>query len=120
MGCLLASSPTTTWDCPHSSRSTPAKATVSVPFANIAAPLIIWLIKRDESRFIELHARESLNFQISMTIYLAIAALMVYVLIGYLLVPLLVIFQMVVVVLAALKASRGEICRYPLSLRFVS
>ncbi len=91
-----------------------------VPLCNIAGPLAIWLMKRDESPFIEIHARESLNFQISLTIYLAIAGLLVYVLIGLLLLPLLIVFGAVVVVLAALAASRGEVYRYPFSIRLVS
>ena len=90
------------------------------PLANVAGPLVIWLMKRHESPFVEDHAREALNFQISMTIYLTVAGLLVYLLIGFLLLPLLVVFDVVVVVLAALAASRGEVYRYPLSIRLVS
>jgi len=91
-----------------------------LPFANVIAPLIVWLTKRDESPFLGLHAQAALNFQISMMIYYAIAGLLVYVLIGYLLLPALAILNVVAVVLAALRASRGEFRRYPLSLRLIS
>jgi hypothetical protein len=91
-----------------------------VPFANIIAPLVIWLMKRDESEYIGWHACEALNFQISMLIYLAVATVLIWVLIGYLLLPLLALFNVVTVVLSALAASRGELRPYPLSLRLVS
>ena len=43
---------------------------IGVPLGNILGPLIIWLIKRDEDPFVDLCGKESLNFQISMTIYI--------------------------------------------------
>ena len=48
------------------------------PFANIFAPLVIWLIKKDESLFVEDQGKESLNFQISMTIYCVVAAILTF------------------------------------------
>ena len=69
-----------------------------VPLANVVGPLVIWLVKRGESDFVEVHAREALNFQISITIYLVVAGMLVYVLIGFLLLPLIVIFDMVVTI----------------------
>jgi len=91
-----------------------------IPFGNIALPLIIWLIKREESPFIEYHAREALNFQISMTLYVTIASLLIFVLIGFVLLPALIVFETVVMIRAALWASRGELYEYPLSIRLVS
>ena len=91
-----------------------------VPFANVVAPLVIWLIKRDESSFIARHALAALNFQISMVIYLAIATLLTYVLIGFILLPALIVLNVVAVVLAALRASRGGFRPYPLSLHLVA
>ena len=91
-----------------------------VPLANIVGPLVVWLVKRDDSPFVEAHAREALNFQLSITLYLIIAGMMIYLLIGFLLVPLIVIFDVVATILAALRASRGELYEYPLCLRLVS
>jgi uncharacterized Tic20 family protein len=90
------------------------------PFANIAGPLAVWLLKRDESDFVEAHARETLNFQISITIYLAVSGMLIYLLIGILLVPLVVLFDVVATIVAALRASRGELYEYPLCLRLIS
>lgn len=90
------------------------------PLANIAGPLAIWLLKRDGSDYVEAYARETLNFQISITLYLVIAGMMIYVLVGILLVPVVVLFDVVATIVAALRASRGETYEYPLCLRLIS
>jgi len=46
------------------------------PFGNILGPLIIWLIKKDESPYVDKQGKESLNFQISFTIYAFIAGIL--------------------------------------------
>src|SRR5471032_2596768 len=50
---------------------------------HLLGPLIVWLAKRDDSSEIDAHGKESLNFQISMLIYNAIAAVFCLVLIGF-------------------------------------
>lgn len=90
-----------------------------IPFGNIIGPLVFWLIKKDESELVNDQGRESLNFQISITIYAIVSALLILILIG---IPLLIavgIFALVMVIVAGLKASNGERYRYPLTLRFV-
>jgi uncharacterized Tic20 family protein len=91
-----------------------------IPFSNIAITFVIWLSKRDESPFIELHARESMNFQITMAIYWVVSIILSWVLIGFLLLVVLMAFDLVVVIRGALAASRGERYHYPASLRLVS
>ena len=86
---------------------------------HLLAPLIVWLVKRDESPEIDAHGKEAVNFQISMLIYNAIAAVSCIVLIGFLLLPLLWILNAVFVIIAAIKASDGELYRYPLTIRFI-
>ena len=92
----------------------------AVPFGNVFVPLILWLIRRQHSVFVGDNARESLNFQLTICIYAAICFVLMFVLIGFVLAAGLAVFQIVYVVLAALAARRGEIYRYPLTLRFVS
>ena len=58
-----------------------------VPLGNIIGPLIIYLIKKDESSYIRQHAAEALNFQISVLIYFILSLLLCFVLIG---VPMLI------------------------------
>ena len=91
-----------------------------VPFGNIIAPLIIWLTKKEESAFVDDQGKESLNFQISMTIYFAVAFVLSFVVIGLVIMPALGIFQLVMVIMAGVKANNGEKFRYPLvAFRFI-
>lgn len=90
-----------------------------IPFGNFLAPLIIWLVKREESEFIAHHGKESLNFQISIFIYLAAAFVLTFVLIGF---PFLIglwVFSLIIVIIAGLKANEGLYYRYPLTIRFI-
>jgi uncharacterized Tic20 family protein len=80
------------------------------------APLIIYLIKKDESSFVTHHAKESLNFQI--TIFIIIAVLFITV-IGILLVWVVGIIALVLVIMATIKASEGKLYKYPFSLRLI-
>lgn len=104
---------------------------VGVPFGNILGPLVIWLIKRREDPYAERHAREALNFNLSLTLYgltlLIVGLVLLVVLIGLavLLMALLyfVIFFFVWLILsivAAIAASRGDHYTYPLSIRLIS
>jgi uncharacterized protein len=91
-----------------------------IPFGNIVGPLVIWLIKKNENPAVDAHGKESLNFQISMTIYTLLAGLTIFILIGFILVPILVVLNIVLVVMAAIKASNGEFYRYPITIRLVT
>ncbi len=84
------------------------------------APLIIMLVKGKDSAFVRRHAVESLNFQISLLIYLAVSFVLAFVLIGFVLMAAVAIFALVVIILATIKAANGEDYRYPLCIRLVS
>jgi uncharacterized Tic20 family protein len=90
-----------------------------IPFGHIIAPLVIWLIKKDESPFVDDQGKESLNFQISMSIYAIIALLLTLVVIGVVFLIAVVIFDVVMVIIAAVRANNGERYRYPLCMRFI-
>ncbi|HFE65080.1 MAG TPA: DUF4870 domain-containing protein [Caldithrix sp.] len=89
-----------------------------IPFGNIIGPLVVWMIKREESPFIDYHGKEALNFQISMSIYIIAAAILVLIAIGILLLVALGIFGLIMIVIASMKANSGEKYRYPLTIRF--
>jgi uncharacterized protein len=89
------------------------------PFGNIIAPLIIWGLKRHDSPYIDSQGKEAINFQISMCIYYAIAALLILVLIGLVIISVLAVFQIIVMIIAAVDAAQGRDFRYPLSIRFI-
>jgi len=89
------------------------------PFGNILAPLIIWLIKKDEMSFVEDQAKEVLNFQISMTIYLIGSLILIVILIG---IPILIglsIFNIIITIIAGIKANDGKSYQYPINLRLI-
>ena len=92
-----------------------------IPFLGLEllGPLIIWLIKRDEDPFVELHSREALNFQISVLIYAIIVFILVFALVGLLLIPVLILYALVFAIVAAVMAANGEEYRYPLTIRLV-
>ncbi|MDP9292021.1 MAG: DUF4870 domain-containing protein [Verrucomicrobiota bacterium] len=87
---------------------------------HILGPLIIWLIKKGESEFASDQAKEALNAQISFTIYGLIAGALCFVLIGFPLLFALAIFDIVVVIMAAIKSNDGVRYRYPYILRLVN
>jgi len=90
-----------------------------VLLGNIILPLVLMLTVGKDSDFVRRTATEVLNFQITMIIYWFVAGVLVFVLIGYLLMLALLVFQIVVMILGILAASRGEVYRYPLNIRFV-
>jgi hypothetical protein len=91
-----------------------------IAFGNIIGPLVIWLVKRDEWRFVADQAKESLNFQISMTIYIAAATVLAFLLIGLPFLVVLPVLNLVAVIVAAIRANEGKYYRYPACIRFVS
>lgn len=92
---------------------------IGIPFGHIIVPLIIWLVKKDEYPFVNEQGKESLNFQISMTIYAIVAGVLCLVFIGWLILAAIVILDLVFVINAAVKANKGEGYKYPLTLQLI-
>jgi hypothetical protein len=88
-------------------------------FVTFIAPLVIYLVKKEESPFIREHAKEALNFQISIAIYFTISLILVIVLIGILGLIFLGFFSVIVSIVAAIKANEGKPYRYPMCIRFI-
>ena len=88
-------------------------------------PLVIWLIYRYRSDYVRQHALESLNFQLSLLIYTAVAVILILITFGLgvlIIVPLILIgavAALIVIILATVAAAGGNEYRYPLTLRFV-
>ncbi len=89
------------------------------PFGNIIAPLILWLIKRSDSPLLDRSGKEALNFQISYTIYAAVAGLLCLVLVGFLVLPVVFILWVVFMVVAAVKTGNGEEYKDPMTIRLL-
>ncbi|MDM8008621.1 MAG: DUF4870 domain-containing protein [Phycisphaerae bacterium] len=82
-------------------------------------PLIIWLIKKDEYRLVDDQGKESLNFQITILIAIMISFALCFVLIGFLLLPLVCLADLILIIIATMKANSGEVYRYPFALRLI-
>ncbi len=97
------------------------------PFGNIIAPLVIWLMQKDKSPYVDFHGKEAINFQISLFIYGLVGGIIGFILILVVvgiflllaLIPGLFIFWIVAVIVAAVKANQGEWWEYPLSIRIL-
>lgn len=103
---------------------------IFVGIPSFVGPLVMWLWKREDHPFVVEHAREALNFNLSVLLYVVVGTILSVVIgvvtlgIGLvLLIPVglaAAVAWIVIVALAAAAASRGEAYRYPLSIRFVS
>lgn len=91
-----------------------------IPFGNLLGPLIVWLVKRPEMPLVDVHGKESLNFQITVTLAAIVSALLMVVLIGFLLLAVVGIGALILTIMAAIKVSNGELgYRYPFALRLL-
>jgi uncharacterized protein len=88
-------------------------------FGNIIGPLICWLARKDESTWVNENGKASLNFQISMTLYLFLRIPLCFILIGFMLMGVLLILDIIFIIIASIRASRGEEFRYPLAIPFI-
>lgn len=91
-----------------------------VPFGHIVGPLIIWMVKREEMPFVDSQGKESLNFQISVTLYGIVAAFSIFLLVGFVLLPAVILFNLVCVIIASIETANGKSYRYPLCIRFIN
>lgn len=92
---------------------------IGTMFGGFFVPLIIWIIKKDESEFVAKHARNALNFQLSMLLYVVVSIILFFIFIGVLLLLAIAVFATIVVILATVAASRGEHYDYPLTINFI-
>jgi uncharacterized protein len=102
------------------------------PFLSLVAagmtfigPLVCWLVKKDQSRFVDFHGKESLNFQINLYLYLAASVVFAIVTCGIGAIVAVAVFMLIGVyatvmqIIAAIKANQGEYFRYPFILRII-
>jgi uncharacterized Tic20 family protein len=89
------------------------------PFGGIIGPLICWLTRRDESSWVNINGRASLNFQLSMLLYMVLAIPLCFIIIGIPIIIALGTLKIVCVIIASVKAPKGELFRYPLVIPFI-
>ena len=86
---------------------------ITPAFGSVLGPLIVWLIKKNDHPFVDEQGKEALNFQITMLIYGVVAAVLMLLCIGFLLLLAVAIVDVVFTVIAAIKANDGYHYRYP-------
>jgi uncharacterized Tic20 family protein len=89
------------------------------PFGGIIGPLICWLSKKDESAWVDLNGKNSLNFQLSMLLYIVLAIPLFFIIIGIPIVMILITLKVICIIIASVKAAKGELFKYPLLIPFI-
>ncbi|MFD1293600.1 DUF4870 domain-containing protein [Lutibacter holmesii] len=99
------------------------------PFGNILVPLVLWIVKKNESTYIDVHGKAAVNFQLSLILYgflLAILILPITILtLGLGLIAILIaiipaiILKIVLIISASIKANNGEYYDYPFTIEFI-
>lgn len=93
-------------------------------------PLVVWLLRREEDEFSATHAREALNFNLTVLLVVVVGGVVVVPLailtVGLILIPfallaaLIGVGWVVLTIVAAVKAAEGSAYRYPLTIRFIT
>lgn len=96
-----------------------ALAMLVFPLGNVIGPLIVWLLKKDEMPLVDREGKESLNFQITISLIALVAGLLTFILIGLPLLVLIGLVNLVFIILASLEASNGRPYTYPFNLRLI-
>jgi len=101
----------------QTSNSLPVLAHILGIFTSWLGPLIILLATGEER--IKNHARTALNWQLSFIIYSIVSGVLTIVFVGFVLLGVLFVLDLVFCIMAAVKASRGELWKYPLTIPFL-
>jgi uncharacterized protein len=89
------------------------------PFGGVLGPLVCWLSKRDESGWVNINGRNALNFQLSMLLYMVLAFPLCFIIVGIPIVAFLATLKIVCIIIASVKASKGELFKYPIVIPFI-
>lgn len=90
-----------------------------IPFGNLIGPLVIWQIKKSEMPFVDDQGKEALNFQITIFLAVLVCLVLSFVLIGFLLLPLVGLAWLIFSIIGGIKANEGVAYRYPFALRLI-
>lgn len=82
-------------------------------------PMTVYLVMRDESPYVTHHAREALNFHLSLLLYIICCIPLCFIGVGFLLLGAVAVTGIVCSIVAAVKASKGLFYHYPITIRFV-
>src|SRR4030043_1766409 len=78
------------------------------PFGGIIGPLICWLSRKDESAWVDENGKASMNFQLSIILYMVLAVPLLFILVGIPIIMFLITLKIVCIVIASIRSSKGE------------
>lgn len=90
-----------------------------VPVGGLIAPIIIYILKKDDVPGLQAHGHVVFNWMISALIYGVISVILMLVLIGFVMIWLLALLALIFPIIGAIKANDGELWPYPLSIQFL-
>ncbi|GHT67341.1 hypothetical protein AGMMS50239_30330 [Bacteroidia bacterium] len=90
-----------------------------LPGLGFFAPLILWMLNKDNNARINASGKEIINFIISMVIYAVVSAILCIILVGFFLLGLIAVLQIACAIIAAIKANNGDDYVYPMTIRFL-
>jgi hypothetical protein len=85
----------------------------------IILTIVLWQTQKDKMPALDEHGKAATNFMISSLIYMSVSALLIFVLIGFLLVPIVWLLMVIFPIIAGIKANNGENWEYPLTIKFL-
>ena len=85
----------------------------SALFASFLGPILFLVLADDDDELVKQNAKNSLNFQIIVFVALMIAGALSFVFIGILLFPIIAIADLILVLIATVKANEGKVYSYP-------
>ncbi|WP_435075602.1 DUF4870 domain-containing protein [Halorubrum sp. HHNYT27] len=94
-------------------RTLAALAHASSLFASFLGPILFLILADDDDELVKQNAKNALNFQIVVFVALVISGLLTVVLVGFLLLPIIGVIDLVLVLIATVKANDGEVYKYP-------
>jgi uncharacterized Tic20 family protein len=89
------------------------------PFGGIIGPVICWISRKDESEWVNINGKASLNFQISVLLYSVLLIPLCFIIVGIPLLVALIILEFVCIIVASISSAKGEVFKYPLSIPFI-
>lgn len=85
----------------------------------ILGPLIVWILKKDVSPYLDAQGRDLLNFHISLVLYFFVSFLLIFLVIGIPLMFLLSAASLILTIVGIVKAVDGKLYRFPLIIRLL-
>jgi uncharacterized Tic20 family protein len=89
------------------------------PMGGIIGPLVCWISRKDESQWVDTNGKSALNFQLSLLMYFVLTIPLCFIIVGIPILLFLIVLKVVCIVIAAIRAAKGEAFKYPLSIPFL-